>query len=458
MKNIKLFILLAAFFGISLSSCVNDEFDVPPVAELPNITANASLSDILALHTIGATPTLIEGDLVVDAIVGGDDKTGNIYKNLFVQDETGGIQIRIDLVDFYNTYPVGRKVYIRCQGLYVGDYSGTPQLTISEAGGIIPEILVSKYIVAGARDQTVPVKVKKITELTAADLNTRVTLENVQFSSADAGQTYADAANSFSLNRTLEDCSKNAIIVRSSGYSNFANDLTPTGNGTLTALYTVFGTTKQLVISSLDDIQMTDERCTASEQLMSLGDVRGLFTGSTTSMPNNTRIIGTVISDKDAVNITGANLVLQDGDRGIVVRFSATHSFAMGDQLQIIVSGNELSEYNGLLQINNVPLANAEKIGTASVTPRVATIAQINANAEAWESTLVKINNATLSGGSTYSGNRTVNDGTGSLTMFTRSQATFSGASLPSGTVSVTAYVSQFNSYQINIRNTGDIQ
>ena len=62
-----------------------------------------------------------------------------------------------------------------------------------------------------------------------------------------------------------------------------------------------------------------------------------------------------VISDKDNGNITGRNLVLQDESGGIVVRFEDDHNFALNQEVEVLISGQELSEFNGLLQVNDVP-------------------------------------------------------------------------------------------------------
>ncbi|RMH46986.1 MAG: hypothetical protein D6694_02785 [Gammaproteobacteria bacterium] len=151
--------------------------------------------------------------------------------------------------------------------------------------------------------------------------------------------------------------------------------------------------------------------------------------------------------------------MLQDGEFGVVVRFTEAHSFDLGEELEIDVSGLQLNEFNGLLQVNNVFLDRATSKGTGTLpAPRVATVAEILANAETWESTLVKIENATLSGGATFSGNRTLSDGTGQIILYTRSAATFANEPLPTGTVNVTGILAQFNDYEITIRNLDDIE
>ncbi|MEZ4985445.1 MAG: DUF5689 domain-containing protein [Saprospiraceae bacterium] len=150
-------------------------------------------------------------------------------------------------------------------------------------------------------------------------------------------------------------------------------------------------------------------------------------------------------------------MVVQDGTAGIVVRFAANHNFNLGESVEVTISGQELSEFNGLVQINNVPLGNAVSLGNGTLpTPRQATVAEILANGNDWESTLVSVTNATLNGGPTYGDGMTVADGSGSLTVFTLFAASFSGNSIPTGTGTLTGIVSDFNGLQLIMRNASD--
>ncbi len=131
----------------------------------------------------------------------------------------------------------------------------------------------------------------------------------------------------------------------------------------------------------------------------------------------------------------------------------------LDDEVEISISDAELYEYNKLLEINNVPLPNASlKSSNNTVPVRTATIAEINANFNAWESTLVKIVNVSITGGATLSGNRTLNDGSGTIAMFTSASALFSGLATPAAPVTLTGIVSDFNAKQILLRNAADIQ
>ncbi|MEZ4892708.1 MAG: DUF5689 domain-containing protein [Saprospiraceae bacterium] len=244
-----------------------------------------------------------------------------------------------------------------------------------------------------------------------------------------------------SLNRTFENCAGVQLILRTSGFSDFAIQKTPTGKGSIHGVLGIFGSTYQLYIRDTTDVDMNGPRCGAgsgNETLVNLSDVRALFQGSTTYLPSDRKIKGIVISDRTGNNLNNRNLYIQDGTAGIVLRFEATHSFDLGDELEVVVSDIELSEFNQLMQINNIPLAAATKKSSGNtVTPRLATVAEINANFETWESTLVKITNANITGGATLAGSRDLSDGTGTIILFTSNSATFSGMTTPSGPVTL---------------------
>ncbi len=457
----------AAFY---LSSCVDLNFDEPPLeGEDPGLTANTTIAQLKSRLVAPAAFAAIEDDVIIKGVVVADDRSGNFFNAFILQDETGGIEVRHSLSNAYNFFPIGREIYIKCKGLVLGDNSGVTQLggyTYTQSGSVRLGNIVNPaaFIFRGKKGMIPTPKVKTIQELGPDDISTLVQLNNVEFVPADTVQLYADAAGRRTLNRTIQDCNGNTITLRTSGFATFAVDLTPKGNGSVTAIYSVFGTTKQLFIRESSDVQMIGSRCTGGGSpggdVITIASLRSLYGGGSSSGPFGKSIEGVVISDRATASIDGRNMVIQDASGGIVVRFTANHSFSLGERVEIGVGGLELSEFRGLLQLNNVPAASAVSKGMGTLpVPRIATVAQINTNLEAWESTLVKIENATLSGGTagTYSGSVTINDGTGTIVMFTRSAATFSGQNWPMGTVSITGMVSQFDNPQIIIRSPSDV-
>ena len=464
----KLYFALLSLLVLS-AGCVKEDFDVPPIGTLPELTANATIEQLKSLYSLGRPATQVTEDWIIDAVVAGNDESGNLFRQIAVQDETGGIILRLNATDLYTLYPEGATVFIRAKDLYVGDFNGLYQVNGAPEDPI-EELLIPRFIVPSNE----PAGEVEATVLTIADLQSETTLNryqgtliqlnDVQFVGADTEVTYADAVQRFSLNRTLEDCNENEIIVRTSGFADFASDLTPAGNGTLTGILSIFGSTRQIILRNPDyDVRFTGERCGGGSgsggDLISLAELRTAFAGGATSVPDARSVRGVVISDVDNGNTTGRNLVLQDGDGGIVIRFTGNHGFALGQELEIAVGGLELSEFNGLLQINEVPNGSAASQGAGTLpTPRVATVAQVLSNLEAWESTLVELQDVTFNGGATYNGSVDVSDGTGTIPMFTRGAATFSESPLPSGEVTLTAVVSDFNGAQVFMRNLNDVE
>lgn len=463
-------ILFLAVTAIIIPSCVDLNFDEPPLeGEDPGLTANTTIAQLKSRLITPGSFVAIEDDVIIKGVVVADDRSGNFFNSFILQDETAGIDVRISISNAYNFFPIGREIYIKCKGLVLGDNSGVTQLggyTYTQTGAVRLGNIVNTgaFIFRGKKVGEPAPKVKTINELVGGDITTLVKLENVEFVPADTAELFADAVGLRTLNRTIQDCNGNTIVVRTSGFATFAVDLTPKGKGSVTGIYTVFGTTKQLIIRELTDVQMNDTRCGGGGgpvgDIITIASLRSLFAGGATSGPTGKSIEGLVISDRATASVDTRNIVLQDATGGIVVRFTAAHNFALGEKVEVSVGGVELSEFRGLLQVNNTPAGAAVSKGPSALpAPRTATIAQLIANAEAWESTLVKVDNATLSGGTggTYSGNVTANDGTGSTVIFTRSASTFAGQTFPTGTVSVTAIVSQFDTPQLIIRAPSDV-
>ena len=466
--DIKKIIYLSFFFALAsgLSSCVDLEFDEPPITGTPlNVEANTTIAELKGLYVPGKL-TKIEDDIFIRGVVVADDRSGNFYRSFIFQDASGGIEVLINLTDYYNFYPIGRELAINCQGLYLGEYNGIVQLggyTYLQGGSEqLGDIVdynqrISRGMLIGTPEPTA----KTINQLGTADISTLVKLEDVEFAFSEVGLTLSDAFGQQTLNRTIQDCNGNSIVLRTSGFSTFANAAVPEGNGSIVAVFNVFGATKQLFIRELADLQMDGQRCsggTGQEELITIAEVRDVFNNGGVEGPADKKIRGVVISDKDNGNIDVRNLIIQDASGGIVVRFQSPHNFALGEEVDVVVAGQELSEFNGLLQVNNLANELAKSNGAGTLpTPRAASVPEVLNNLEAWESTLVQISDATITGAATFNGTATVNDGAGSIAMFTRTGASFSGDPLPAGPVTPTAIVSQFNDPQLIIRNLDDV-
>ena len=470
----RLLLLCFSVFLFSFSSCLKQKYDGPPDTSGydPQLTVTHTIAKLLQKPQGVA----ITEDVVIAGLVVMDDRSGNYYKSLVIEDSTAGVQVLIDQNNLYNDYPVGRKVYIKCKGLYVGNYNGNPQLGSNpdNTGALsnIPAILVNDYIVkANYPNPVVPdtFTLAELANIDATHLNTLVAIKNVEFDDASAGVPYAQVASlasATSLN--LKDCNGGKAILRSSGYAKFQPYLTPAGNGMLVGIFTKYRTDIQLYIRDTSDITFYGQRCDGSggnnepSVITHLDALRSMTptTNDSINVLSQTSITGIVISDKTATNIATANLIIQDGDKGIAIRFTGNHSLSLGDSVTIDITGGKLSWYNNMLQLSNIAVSKAVKYGSGKiVTPRTATLAQCTSNYSNWESTLVKITGVSVTGGGTYSGNKTITDASGSFTMYTRSAATFSAEMVPSSPKTFTGILGIFASTkQLQLRNLNDVQ
>jgi predicted extracellular nuclease len=164
-----------------------------------------------------------------------------------------------------------------------------------------------------------------------------------------------------------------------------------------------------------------------------------------------------VTSDRSTENITTQNLHAQDSSGGIVLRFTADHSIDINQEIQVAIMGTTVESYNGLLQINNIPLGNVISEVAATSVPTPVSITLAEALTGDYESQLVQISGVQFSAGDTYSGNNTLTDCTDNLAIYVRSSATFAGETLPTTNGTITGVMSVFNSPQLYIRDTNDV-
>ncbi len=460
-KKNKILIALSAALLIIMTACVDKDFDTPDINEIPYDPDKVlTISQLKEFATDGQSKRF-EEDYSVFATVVMDDKSGNIYRSAFVQDATGGINLR--LMSPGAIYQ-GDYVRINLRNTTVNQYMSLFQIDSVDVDKNVQKLATWACETTIWGDPKPVVEPETVTiSLIESDAfqSQLIRLENVEFAYSELGDTYGDTVNQFtSVNRTLMDCNGNSIIVRTSGFANFADEILPEGNGSVIAIASRYRDDYQLLIRSTNDVDMQGDRCTddGSGNIITIQEIRDLYAGGTTILPPNVAIEAVVVSDYENGNIHGLSaVIMDDSEAGIVARFSTSHDYALGSKIRISAGQLELSEFSGLLQVG-VPIGNATYLGSGTLpAPFNTTINEVLSNMEQYESTLVTFNNVTITGSSTYTGNLTISDGTNNITAFIRNEATFNGEPVPTGEVTLTGIVSVFNSPQFIIRNLNDV-
>ena len=211
----------------------------------------------------------ITDELIFNATVIANDKHGNFYKKIILQDETGGIVFLLNRHDLFTTFEEGREISISAKGLYISDYNGTIQVggspTIDKKGnprlGQLDDRLIADHLFHGKQIGLPAAKEVTIIELGPAEVSTLVKLCDVQFSAADTIGTLADSEGQQTLSKMLVDCNSSEIALRTSGFADVATVAVPDGAGCVTAIYGVYRDNKQLHIRTEADLNLAGTRC-----------------------------------------------------------------------------------------------------------------------------------------------------------------------------------------------------
>jgi len=268
LKIFTYFILIISTF----SSCVQDnQYATPTIkCEEPQITTTNTIAQIKAMYL--GTIKEFTSDLIISGYVVSSDKSGNIYKTISIQDApenpTSAISITIDQTDTYTKYNIGRKIYIKLNGLAIDKNGGVLQIGKAVGASLarIPSLEVADHISRSC--ETAEIVPKKITfaQINDGFVDMLIQLDGMQFRSSDFGLSYANTDNNYSVNRIVESYDDNClklgeIIMRNSGFANFKDVALPQGKGTLTGVLSKYNSTYQLFIRDTNDVDFTNPNC-----------------------------------------------------------------------------------------------------------------------------------------------------------------------------------------------------
>ena len=128
--------ILAAFLALAALSCTSlkEEFQPvfsgnsdPEMQQPVHLNATHTIAQLASMYTL-SKPWTIDQNIIISGIVSTTDRPGNFYKSFYIQDETGGIEIKVGKNGLYNDYLPGQRIYIDCRDLCLGMYgykSGT---------------------------------------------------------------------------------------------------------------------------------------------------------------------------------------------------------------------------------------------------------------------------------------------------------------------------------------------
>ncbi len=282
-----------------VNSCVeDDDFAVPEVL-VPAVDASAfGTKTTFAAVAARYADAIAGGDdvgtwefdapLYVEGYVISSDASGNFFEEIIIQNSTDendltgdprkGLKVEINVRDLSNFYNYGRKVYVRLNGLAVGESNGV--LTLGRANGnTLQQLEPFEYKDFVIRDQevvTISPKMVAIADLSEDDENTLIQISDAQFvrGAIESTNTYAgEATDQFDGFRTIENCETGSTIaLQTSTFADFKSFPLAAGRGTISGIYSrdFGGDFSVLIVNDTNSIDFSNtDRCDPAEFFIS---------------------------------------------------------------------------------------------------------------------------------------------------------------------------------------------
>ncbi|WP_296312934.1 DUF5689 domain-containing protein [Winogradskyella sp. UBA3174] len=311
MKTLKINKLILLLVGLVVfNSCVqDDDFDTPnltieePVLDGGEINIS-SVSGSLAQEQIDeglddngelnydedgvlyTYPTDGPNQYVVGYVVSSDE-AGNYFEELIIQNApenpTFGLRVLVDVNPLFVRYEVGRKVFVKVNGLVAGISNGVLTLGPQDGDrvGKIPAASEGDFILRSAEIADMVPLPLTVAGFTNDKTNILIQLEDVQFNvnqalgTEDSGPLSfaSEPSDQFDGERILEDClSGSSTVFATSTFADFSGLTLPAGRGSMTAVLqkNFFGDEFNVVINTPEDMDLSNEnRCDPAEFLIS---------------------------------------------------------------------------------------------------------------------------------------------------------------------------------------------
>jgi len=364
MSKANKFLTLISIFTLlfTFNSCVNDDdynipeiiIDVPDLTSLGNKTTfNAVVSRYLDAVADGNQVGVFNFDdpLFIEGYVISSDRSGNFFEEIVIQnsidaedvgsDPRQGLLVRVNVSSLSDTYEVGRKVYVKLNGLAIGIQNGV--YTLGRAVGASSEQIqlfeYQKFIIRDPEVATLTPKITTIGDLTEQDENTLIQLNDMQIHRTLLSKTFAgEPDDQFDGFRTLESCETNAtILLQTSTFADFKSLPVPQNRGTIQGIFSRdFGDDFNVfIISNINDINFdNEERCDPIELDCGLASTVGsnsLFSENFESQVNNTLISGNGWTTFRQAGVKGWEAYTATGTNASLGRSARVNPFNSGD-------------------------------------------------------------------------------------------------------------------------------
>lgn len=250
MKRFNLVLIAIVALALAFTtSCIDYEFDTPPIGDIPTGDVY-TVQELMDSVGSGGNVTFDSVGSIY-AIVTMDEKSGNIYQDIYAQDAQDSVCVRLNF-ETSTSLIEGDSIRVALQGARAHFDNGLFEIAGLHADSSIVKLGTNKNI------EPVNVTLKELNSDKPYYKSRLIELEGVQVQDSDTGGVWAEPYQYGEV--YLKDTLGNSVLVRTSGYARFAQQEVPKGFGSVVAIASFYGSGFQLIIRSLDEVKLDEPR------------------------------------------------------------------------------------------------------------------------------------------------------------------------------------------------------
>lgn len=241
-----------------LTACSPSQTTPPKPKPPAGMVSVAYLKSLYSNH-----PRTVTEDYVISGTVVSSDRHGNFYKVLVIEDDTGGIELKLDVSNLFEIFFPGTCIEVSCNGLTLGGYGGLIQLGTPPAGGyeagyIAADDMNARITVTGRLPETVRPETITISDISPEYISRYVAFRDIQFVESDIALTWCGDGDD--SERTLIDRHGDTLTVWTSPHAGFASQQLPQGSGYIEGILSYFNGSYQFKLIDVLNLDLDRER------------------------------------------------------------------------------------------------------------------------------------------------------------------------------------------------------
>ena len=210
-----------------------------PTVEFADTTYTATIAE---LREVAQWSERVPEGITVAGRVTANDRGGNFYRRIVVEDSSGAVEVLLGLYDLAALYPVGVEVVVRCGGLVADEYNGVLQLgaeCYEWSDYRLEPIATRREIdrrveVCGVSKNLEPLMVTSLGELSDSDFGRLVCIKHAR--SEERDMDWGSSEYGSEADRVFLVGEGERFAVRTSRYADFSTLPIPSEEVTLTGI------------------------------------------------------------------------------------------------------------------------------------------------------------------------------------------------------------------------------